>query len=374
MISCRSSVNDTKREVLESYFQRASIPFAIMGQVEKNGAKKVYAFGSPRHNAKNTVTENHIFRIFSMTKPIITVAALQLVEDDMITLDEPLNEILPEMTQVPVLRENGELYYTDASITLRQLLTHTSGFGYDFIYKNLSSYKVKSDDNVTFPRLFEPGQEWAYGTSLDWVVKVIEKLTNKSLEEYVYNNITQPLEMKHTFFKLPDSLVSNLVTWGLRDINGNINELPLINKKMTPNEQGKTLYSTLNDYLRFVECILNNGQFKNNRILKEETVDMMFRPNISLNMKLNYDTRELQLPMESFLDPEDTWGLGWALEANKDEPVRPQNAAYWTGSANTYFTIDKASGVGVVYFSQILPFNDKESFKLYKRFEQSIFN
>jgi hypothetical protein len=135
VIGCKTEEKESKVALdvltLETYFQNSNLPSAIMGYCNNDGKMDWFAFGPSVWGGKDTVSENNIFRIFSMTKAIASVAALQLVEKGLIGLDDPLDILMPEMTAVPILTETGELVKAKKSITLRHLLTHTAGFGYD---------------------------------------------------------------------------------------------------------------------------------------------------------------------------------------------------------------------------------------------------
>ena len=134
IISCKTEKQESKVALdelsLKTYFQKSQLPSAIMGYSNKEGKMEWFAFGPSIWGGKDTVSENNIFRIYSMTKAIASVAALQLVEKGLIGLDDPLDKLMPEITSIPILKETGELVEAKKAITLRNLLTHTAGFGY----------------------------------------------------------------------------------------------------------------------------------------------------------------------------------------------------------------------------------------------------
>ena len=157
-----------------------------------------------------------------MTKAITSVAALQLVEQGKLQLDEPLDKLMPEMAEIPILSKDGKLVKATKSITLRHLLTHTAGFGYPFFHDGLDKFSKNMPANYAYqdlPRVFEAGSSWQYGTNTDWVGKIVEKVSGKDLETYFRDNILKPLGMNRTFFSVPDSLVSEISTFG--QLNGN---------------------------------------------------------------------------------------------------------------------------------------------------------
>jgi CubicO group peptidase (beta-lactamase class C family) len=360
--------------VLEAYFKDNNLPAAVMGYTTRDGEVGFYALGPAVWGKEDRIDENHIFRIFSMTKAIASVAALQLVEQGLLGLDDPLNELMPTMVSIPILTEEGELYQSEAPITLRHLLTHTSGFGYDFTSARLATFNPETWAYEDKPRLFEPGARWHYGTSTDWVGKIIEKVSGKDLETYLRENITGPLGMQSTWFNVPDSLQEKIVSWGTRDSTGFSEYQRIPVQPETTYSAGGGLFSSPKDYLTFLRCILNEGKYEEGQLLKPETVVMLFTDQLLPGLKLNFDIPEQGLPPSEgrFPDETDTFSLAWALEDSADETVRSPGAAYWAGIANSYYTVDKDKGVAVAYFTQFLPFNDKQSYDFYRLFEQQV--
>lgn len=372
---CQKNQTKSSDSILKEYFDSGSIPSAIMGSIDDEGHTTWHAFGPSIWAGKDTVTADHIFRIFSMTKAIASVAALQLVERDLVGLDDPLNELMPEMTSIPVLTEDGELVETDKAITLRLLLNHTAGFGYDIFDPRLQAFDRTGWKYEDLPRLFEPGSRWHYGTNTDWVGKIIEKISGQDLETYFRENITGPLEMNSTWFNVPDDLTTKIVSWGARDSTGFQEYQRIPQEPVTVFSAGSGLFGSAKDYLTFLECIINDGKYEGGQILKPETVEMMLENQLPDSLTLDFGIPEEGLPttVTRFLDESDTYGLAWAIEDSEDEMVRPKGSVYWAGYANSYFTLDKKNGVAIVYFTQFLPFNDKESFDFYKLFEKEVY-
>jgi CubicO group peptidase (beta-lactamase class C family) len=311
-----------------------------------------------------------------MTKAISSVAALQMVEKGLIGLNDPLNELMPEMASIPILTEDGKLVKSDQVITLKHLLTHTSGFAYQFLSARLANFKPESWKYEDQPRLFEPGARWNYGTSTDWVGKIIEKLSGQDLETYFRANITGPLQMNSTWFNVPDSLKDKIVSWGTRDSTG-FHENPRVREySITAYSAGGGLYGSPKDYLTFLECLLNEGKYAGGQLLKPETLDMMFKNHLPNNMSINHDLPAGPLPLMAggFHDESDKFGLAWAIEDNDDEKIRPKGTVYWAGAANSYYSLDKKNGMAIVYFTQFFPFNDKESFDFYRLFEKEVYS
>jgi CubicO group peptidase (beta-lactamase class C family) len=359
-----------------TYFQNSTLPAAIMGNVTADGEMEFSTFGPSVWGGTDTLSEDHIFRIYSMTKAIASVAAMQLVEQGLLGLDEPLNELMPEMASIPILTEDGSLYQSDAPITLRHLLTHTSGFGYDFTSERLNNFQPDSWEYEDKPRLFEPGERWHYGTSTDWVGRVVEKVSEQDLETYLRENITGPLDMNSTWFNVPAELKENIVSWGTRDSTGFSEYDRIPPQPVTSYSAGGGLFSSPRDYLTFLECMLNDGSYGDGQILTPESVEMLFTNQLPGNMTMDHNLPDEGLPatVGKFPDETDTFGLAWALENSDDESVRTKGAAYWAGIANSYYTVDREKGVAVAYFTQFLPFNDKESYGLYRLYEEEVYS
>ena len=199
-------------KVMDSIAKNNPLPTFIVGGLTKNGLFYEYHHGNKLWEGKEPITNNHIFRIYSMTKAVTSLAAMQLVERGKITLDEPLDKLMPEMAEIPILTKEGKLVKATKSITLRQLLTHTAGFAYPFLHNGLNKFQKPSDWKYQdFPRVYEAGEKWQYGTNIDWIGKIVEKISGQTLEMYFKENITGPLGMNRTFFSVPDELVNEII-------------------------------------------------------------------------------------------------------------------------------------------------------------------
>tara|TARA_Y100000589_G_scaffold237135_1_gene224568 strand:- start:133 stop:1320 length:1188 start_codon:yes stop_codon:yes gene_type:complete len=379
IISCQ---NNFENDVLNKV-KSTEIPAVVMGKISKDGSMDFFSNGPSRWDRNDTINEKNIFSIASMTKALGSVAALQLVEQGKITLDEPLDEYLPNMSSIKILTEENKIIEPKNSITLRHLLTHTAGFGYWFTSKQLSDWgNLKKEIGWTEnyqPRLFESGTSYMYGTNIDWVGRLVEKISGMNLEDYLRKNVTGPLEMNSTWFNVPENLEPLIVTSSYRDKNtGKLikNEYQKRNKLKSFNAGGGIL-SSPEDYGKFLFCMLNKGKYNEVRILKEETFELMNSPQLD-----EFKTTHRHVPVsnvdtkargdkDNFFDSHDNWTLAWAYEENSVS--RPYGTAYWAGFFNTYFTIDFKNEFALVYMTQILPFNDIESYNLFTSFERLVY-
>lgn len=379
IVSCQ---NNFEKDVLNKV-KSTEIPAVVMGKINKDGSMDFFSNGPSRWDRNDTINEKNIFSIASMTKALGSVAALQLVEQGKITLDEPLDEYLPNMSSRKILTQDNKIIEPINSITLRHLLTHTAGFGYWFTSKQLSDWgNLKKEIGWTEnyePRLFESGTSYMYGTNIDWVGRLVEKISGMNLEDYLRKYVTGPLEMNSTWFNVPENLEDLIVTSSYRDKNTGklVNNKYQKRNKRTSFNAGGGILSSPEDYGKFLVCMLNKGKYKGVRILKDETFELMNSPQLD-----EFKTTHRYVPVsnvdtkargdkDNFFDSHDNWTLAWAYEENSIS--RPYGTAYWAGFFNTYFTIDFKNEFALVYMTQILPFNDIESYNLFTSFERLVY-
>jgi len=325
-----------------------------------------------------------IFAIASMTKPVTSVAVMQLVEAGKVKLDEPASTYLPELAKVQVL-ENGTLRAPKSPVTVRQLLTHTSGFAYEFMNKDLHDFVAKGgapsmmaggDGFLKAPLLYDPGTRWEYGISTDWLGRLVEKVSGKDLEAYFRLAIFEPLGMKDSFFNVPADKQARLATSWQRTEDGRLVAQPI---RARPSggflSGGGGLHSTAADYIRFARAILAGGALDGRRILKAETIELMgrnhigdlsLRPFPSLMPQLATDGAVLPGGLEKF-------GLGFALNTRAIEHGRGARTLTWAGIFNTFFWVDRERKVCAVLMSQMSPGLDEGPRRLLEDFDQAVY-
>ena len=265
MMSARFDQHIEKR--IQNEVFKTDIPAVVMGKISKGGDMSFYSNGPARWDRVHSISPQNIFSIASMTKALTSVAALQLVEQKKITLDQPLDQHLPEMSKMLILNQDNQVIEPQNSITLRHLLTHTAGFGYWFTSPQLGRWnQLKAEINWTEnyqPRLFESGTSFMYGTNIDWVGRLIEKISGIDLEQYFRQYISGPLGMDSTWYNVPDELEHLVVATSYRNADTSTvikNEY----QKMNPIRDfngGGGLSSSPEDYVRFLA--LNKGTFNN---------------------------------------------------------------------------------------------------------------
>lgn len=371
-------------ETLRSGIAKRKIP-AVVGMVAGPG-KTLYAgaFGY-RDSSGVPVRTDSFFQIASMTKAITTVAALQLVEQGKVSLDEPVSAHLPQFEKIQILAgfdSNGKPSLRPAvtAPTLRHLLTHTSGLCYDTWDGDMYRYTSKNPESTTVPGplMFEPGKRWQYGRGLDWAGRLVEAISGMTLEDYFQQKILRPLGMEDTSYILPPAKFERLVSNHQRTKSGGLEQderkPPTVPKSFNG---GGGLYSTAADYVRFMQMILNRGIGPGNvRILQAKTVD---------TMKVNQIGELTAGKMKSFrpdrssdvdIQPGHTekWGLGFLINTTAYEGGRSAGSLAWAGLYNTFYWIDPKRNLCGVILMQFLPFVDSEAIGLLNEFERAVYS
>ena len=337
------------------------------------------------------MTLDSIFRIASMTKPITSVAVMQLVESGGVKLDESVVTYLPELSQVQVLEEfdvsagKAKLRPPKTTPTVRQLLSHTSGFAYDFLDAKLHDYVASGavpsagqgdDAFLKAPLVSDPGSRWEYGISTDLLGRLVEKVSGQTLERYFREHIFQPLGMTDTFFDVPLEKQVRVVALHMRQPDGSLVEAPP--QPFQPvrfYSGGGGLYSTAKDYLRFERMLLDGGRLDGKRVLQSETVAQMTRNQIGELTLVEMKSLAPQLAKNPIRVPGsmDKFGLGLAINTKPVEGGRSAGSLAWGGIYNTSFWIDPSRKTCAVIMMQILPFGDDAVYSTVELFERAVY-
>jgi methyl acetate hydrolase len=331
-----------------------------------------------------------VFQIASMTKAITSVAAMQLVERGLLSLDAPLGDLLPEFANPQVIdgfEEDGTVILRPAKsgITLRHLLTHTSGLGYEFM--NADMLRARGPGGgpapgtkaaLISPLLFDPGERWEYGISTDWVGLTVEAASGQRLDAYCAAEILEPLGMADTGFAVTDAMAPRRAALQLRGEGGTLTPFP-VEIGGGPGAEivsgGGGLYSTGPDYMRFLRMILNGGSLDGATILKPGTVAEMGRNQIGNIRAGEMGSINLMfaLPNDPFPDQHTGWGLGFLINPETGHNGRAAGSLAWAGIANTYYWIDPTNDVAGLIMMQHLPFGDPAALSLYGAFERAVY-
>lgn len=360
------------------------IPAAV-GMIAK-GRSTLYegAFGT-RDQTGVAVRMDSIFNIASMTKAITTVAALQLVEQGKLGLDEPASKHLPQLARLQVLEgfepraEVPRLRPAKIPVTLRHLVTHTSGFCYDMWDAGMYRYAQwpGKPPGAMQPLLFEPGSRWQYGEGLDWAGRLVEAVSGMSLEDYFQANIFKPLAMPDTSYIVSAAKFDRVVSGYARNATGALEQRERV--LPTPPKTyggGGGLYSTCADYVRFMQMILGKGTGANKaKILKPETVAAMGRNQIGVlgAGKMRSFRHEVSADVDIQPGFDEKWGLGFLINTTAYEGGRSAGSLAWAGLFNTFYWIDPKRAMCGVLMMQFLPFVDATAVKLLDEFERAAY-
>lgn len=347
------------------------------------------AFGAMGPGDARPMQLDTVFRIASMTKAVTSAAAMQLVEQGRLGLDEPMKTIAPELGDAQVLLGfdadgKAQLRAPKRDVTLRHLLTHTSGYSYDLFNANVGRYIAQAGlpsivtcryDALKAPLVFDPGEKWEYGIGIDWAGRLVELVSGQKLEDYLQQHILRPLGMQDTSFTLRPDMQTRLVPAAARTPDGVVRiefEFP---SDGDFHMGGGGLYSTGPDYLRFTRMLLNGGSLDGAQVLKPETVKLMGQNAIGdINVPpFVSDNPAVALSAELFPGQVAKWGLSFVINTEDIPGCRAANSLAWAGVHNTFFWIDPTRQLTAVLLMQLLPANDPGVLKTLIGYEAGLY-
>jgi len=373
-------------QLLAAPVEAGEIPGVSALAVTRDGARYSASYGNRAGGAP--WTENTVAWLGSMTKMIVAIGALQLVELGRLDLDADLGTVLPALAEPKVLEgfdDDGHplVRPANSAITLRRLLSHTAGNGYHFWNANVLRYQEVEglpgiiecrEATLTTPLLFDPGTAWEYGMNIDWVGKTIEAVTGQDLEQYLRGALLDPLGMSATSFQLTPVLRDELAAMNFRTPDG----LAQIEFEMTQEPEflmaGGAMYGSPADYLTLLRMILGGGEVDGVRILREDT----------LTEALSNQIGDLTIGKITTVDPGSSndieflpgttkkWSLLGMVNVEETPGGRSAGSLFWAGLPNAYYWVDRDKGNAGVLFTQILPFGDHAVLDLFDRFENAV--
>ena len=318
-------------------------------------------FGMMDQKANKPVQPDTIFRFYSMSKPITSVAAMMLYEQGKLKLDDPISKYIPEFKELKVYSESGKHDGQVRQMSVRDLLRHTSGltYGYfgntavDKMYraKGVLNRKSSLQDMINklsgIPLLYQPGTKWHYSVSTDVLGYLVQKVSGQPLDEFFQQNIFEPLDMKDTAFYVPNEKANRFAACygpkqdgGLKIVDEPTESIYLTQARLFSGGGG--LVSTARDYMRFSQMLLNKGQLGGKRLLRCETVEMM---------------TSNQLPDSVKRGEGEGFGLGFSVRLRDGK--FPQGEYGWGGAASTHFWISPKDELIVIALSQYMPFSSQ---------------
>lgn len=330
-----------------------------------------------------------VFRIASMTKAVTAAAAMQLVEIGKLALDQPAGEVVPGLA-APLVLEGFDgaghpaLRPARSAVTLRNLLTHTSGFGYDVWNADLLRYHRETGTpaprtgklaGLGAPLTFDPGTRWQYGIGVDWAGRMVEAVSGKDLESVFRDRLFGPLKMPDTSYLVHPNMLPRLAAVHARKPEG----LQPLNLALNPPREffpgGGGLHSTARDYIRFLQALLGGGVLDGAQVLRPETVATMFENHMG---EVDVEPMLSSVPASSnhvdlFPGMRKKWGLSFLINTEPVPGGRSAGSVAWAGLNNTYYWLDPTRRVAGAIFTQILPFADPAVLRLLGGFERAVY-
>ncbi|HML08240.1 MAG TPA: serine hydrolase domain-containing protein [Xanthobacteraceae bacterium] len=345
-------------------------------------------FGVRRLHDGPAMTRDTVFRIGSMIKLITSVAALQLVEQGKLSLDAPVPDIEPALGSPQVLdgfdAGTPQLRPAKRPISLRQLLTHTAGFTYRLWDAKAVQYfaaveqlpKAERSKATRAPLMFDPGERWQYGTSIDWVGRIVELISGERLDRYFRQHILDPLGMSDTAFVISPQQRGREASVHRREPNGSLTPQPT--EPQTAGQSfsgGGGIYSTGPDYLTLIRMLMRGGAIDGVRILHPETVALMGQNQIGQVEAgvLRTTAPALSRDVDFFPGISLKWGFGHMINMQAVPHGRSAGSLTWGGLLNTYYWIDPSKRIAAVFMTQVLPFADDRALHFYRQFERGIY-
>ena len=359
-----------KKLISESQFNSIEWRVTHKGVVHSEGAETVAPATMPDDDA--------IYRIYSMTKPIVSFVAMQLIDEGKLQLDDEVGQFIPAMGELNVLEADGGLTALSQAITIEHLLTHTAGFSYDFlpdcaVAERYRDVQISGDASRTLaqvigmlsnlPLASQPGTQWRYSVATDVLAHVLENVTGLDLPELLHTRIFKTLNMQDTAFYVPEHKIDRLLPmFGSRELGQVMSDSqepntlnPLDVSASYPAEEengfyrgGHGLFSTLNDYVKFMHVLQTGESLSGQRMLSSETFELMWSDRIHQSMQ----------PLELGFNV--LGGYGWNLMGRV--MLDPEQCEFntsigeggWAGAASTYFWIDRGNNYSGIAMSQYL--------------------
>jgi methyl acetate hydrolase len=377
-------------EALAQGVSNGAVAGVVALAADSRGVVYEAAYGKRDLAGAAGITQDTVFWLLSMTKAITATACMQLVEQGRLGLDQPMSEVLPELAAPMVLEgfdASGKptLRPAKRAITLRHLLTHTSGFTYSNWSDRIPQYEkatgmvdIAESKNGAFasPLEFDPGDRWQYGIGMDVVGKIIEAISDQSLEIYFREHIFEPLGMANTGFLISSAQKQRTATTYARQANGSLKALPFeMPQRPEFFSGGGGLFGTPRDYMAFLQMLLGDGTFNGAQILKPQTVAAMRTNQIG---DLDVNPLKSSAPVWSndanlFPGMQQKWGLSFDINTMPGPNGRSAGSCSWAGLLNCYYWIDPVKKATGAMFTQLLPFYDARVVDLYGAFERGLY-
>ena len=367
-----SSVLENIKEYLNDTYVKDGKYVGTMTLVSRKGeVAYLDSLGFMDRENERPMQENSIFRIYSMSKAITSIAIMQLYEKSKFRLDDPVHWYIPSWKNLRVYQSgvypNFLTSRPERHMTIRDLLTHMSGLTYDFMYKSnvdaaYRKTKVQQAGSLeefveilsTLPLEFSPGDKWNYSVSTDVLGYLVEVISGMKLEEYFKAHIFEPLEMIDTSFSCPEEKLDRLASLyeHIPDNEPRLLEIPFLNTKMASGGGG--LFSTMSDYHNFCSMLLHQGEFNGKRLIGRKTLELMTVNHLPNNQDLT------EMSESAFSETPYAgvgFGLGFSvmLDPAKSQTTSDIGEYGWGGAASTVFMINPKEEMFIIFLTQLLP-------------------
>ena len=378
------------QDVLTAAVQAGAMPGVVVGVTGTDGVPDVLSAGKLRVDGDAPVKPDTMFRLMSMTKAFASVAALQLIEQGRLELDQEVASVLPAFGELKVLEgfdgDTPRLREPTRQAKIRNLLNHTAGHGYGFCNADLLRYHEVTGSPDPFsglraclnvPLVADPGTEWNYGINTDWLGQVVEAISGQDLAAYLAEHVFEPLGMSDTSFAPSDEQRARMMPVHQRMEDGHLEVIELGAPAAAPEfwPAGHGAFGTASDYARFLAMLLNDGELDGARIVGAEMVELAFQDHLDgvtlpALIKSALPQVSNDIPSAPFAQG---WGLGFHLFTEDLPGMRRAGSGDWAGLCNSYYWVDRAASVGAVFLTQVLPFFDGQTVETAAAVEQAVY-
>jgi len=379
--------NKKLQKVLDDSVAANRFPFVVGMTGKASGVTFVGTSGDAAPGLK--AGPDTVFRIFSMTKAVGSTAAMILIDQGKMDFDTPVQEVLPEFADIQVLEgwdgDTPRLRAPKVKATARHLATHTSGLEYEFWRPQTGEYLGKTKrpsilagtkDALFYPMMTDPGTRWGYGPSIDWLGLMVEKISGQRIDAFLKANLFEPLGMNDTDVEVRPHMQSRLAGVKARGENGQFGDFPLA-PPSNPEVygMGHCLYSTPQDYMRFLRMFLNKGKLDGRRVMKQGSVERMLANQMG---PLKFEKMVTAAPpitadFDPFPGTTKTHSFGF-MRNEVDIPGRRRAGSQsWAGVLNTHYWFDIKSNLAGIIMTQTLPFVEPPLMAAYEEFEKAAY-
>lgn len=378
----------TKQDVLDRAVEAGDAPFVVGMVADANGV--TWSGGAGEAAPGRAAAPDTVYRIFSMTKAVGSTAAMMLIDRGKLGMDDPVDAYLPEAGDLQVLEgfdgDEPVLRAPASMPTIRQLATHTSGLTYEFWSPEMGKWLETTGNpsvlagtraSLKYPLTFDPGKAWNYGIGVDWLGRVVEEVSGQRIDHFLRGELFDPLGLEDTGVAVTPAMAQRLSVVKARGEDGNFVDFDLV---PPPDPEvygmGHALYSTPQDYLKFLRIFLNRGTLDGHEYLSEEGVERMLANSIG---DLKLPTMKSQSPTLSADVELAPMGLPFShsfgfVRNDADLPgMRHAGSQSWAGVLNSHYWFDPTAGIAAVIMTQALPFADPRFMAVYQDFERAVY-